>query len=139
MHMAARYLREHQQKVAQRLESSSPIHKSGYCQRRMPIPGNEPGGPWRVALVDDDTGVLRSLSRMLSLCGYEVTTFTSAADFLTSIDQAPPPPEIAVVDLRMPETDGLTLQSLLTERGVRIDRKSTRLNSSHLGISYAVF
>lgn len=86
----------------------------------MPIPGNEPGGPWRVALVDDDTGVLRSLSRMLSLCGYEVTTFTSASDFLTFIDQSPPPPEIAVVDLRMPETDGLTLQSLLTDRGVRI-------------------
>src|SRR5215510_1223286 len=115
MHMAARYLREHQQKVAQRLESSSPIHKSGYCQRRMPIPGNEPGGPWRVALVDDDAGVLRSLSRMLSMCGYEVTTFTSAADFLNSIEEVRP--EIAVVDLRMPETDGLTLQSLLAERG----------------------
>ncbi|HVS23687.1 MAG TPA: response regulator [Gammaproteobacteria bacterium] len=86
----------------------------------MLIPGAEPGGPWRVALVDDDTGVLRSLSRMLSMCGYEVTTFTSAADFLVSIDESPPPPEIAVVDLRMPETDGLTLQSLLADRGVRI-------------------
>src|SRR5215510_2519588 len=86
----------------------------------MLIPGNEPGGPWRLALVDDDTGVLHSLSQMLSLYGYEVTAFTSAADFLTSIDQAPPPPEIAVVDLRMPETDGLKLQSLLKERGVAI-------------------
>jgi len=86
----------------------------------MLIPGNERGGPWRIALVDDDTGVLRSLSRMLSVYGYEVTTFLSAADFLTSIDHAPPPPEIAVVDLRMPETDGLKLQSLLKERGVRI-------------------
>src|ERR1035438_1418702 len=26
-----------------------------------------------------------------------------------------------------------------TEKGARADRKSTRLNSSHLGISYAVF
>jgi len=86
----------------------------------MLIPGTEPGGPWRVALVDDDTGVLRSLSRMLSMCGYEVTTFTSAASFLASIDDSPPPPEIAVVDLRMPETDGLTLQSLLADRGVKI-------------------
>ena len=86
----------------------------------MLIPGTEPGGPWRVALVDDDTGVLRSLSRMLSMCGYEVTTFTSAADFLVSIDESPPLPEIAVVDLRMPETDGLTLQSLLSDRGVKI-------------------
>lgn len=78
----------------------------------------EPGGPWRVALVDDDAGVLRSLSRMLTMCGYEVTTFMSAAEFLSVIDAWRP--EIAVVDLRMPETDGLTLQSLLAERGIRI-------------------
>src|ERR1035441_51113 len=28
---------------------------------------------------------------------------------------------------------------LLSEIGIEVDRKSTRLNSSHLGISYAVF
>jgi len=33
---------------------------------------------WQIALVDDDATVLRSLSRMLSMCGYDVTTFRSA-------------------------------------------------------------
>src|SRR5437899_6047733 len=36
------------------------------------------------------------------------------------------------LDVSMPEMDGV-------EACKRIDRKSTRLNSSHLGISYAVF
>ena len=76
------------------------------------------GGPWRIALVDDDATVLRSLSRMLTLCGYEVSTFSSADAFLASLrDQVP---EMLLVDLRMPVTDGLALQGLLAERGVRI-------------------
>jgi len=76
------------------------------------------GGPWRIALVDDDATVLRSLSRMLTLCGYEVSTYSSADGFLASLrDQQP---EMLLVDLRMPQTDGLALQQLLVERGVRI-------------------
>jgi len=76
------------------------------------------GGPWRIALVDDDATVLRSLSRMLTLCGYEVSTYSSADAFLASLrDQQP---EMLLVDLRMPQTDGLALQQLLVERGVRI-------------------
>jgi FixJ family two-component response regulator len=78
----------------------------------------ETGGPWRIALVDDDATVLRSLSRMLTLCGYEVSTYSSADAFLASLrDQVP---EMLLVDLRMPVTDGLALQQLLAERGVRI-------------------
>ena len=75
-------------------------------------------GPWRVALVDDDAIVLRSVSRMLSLCGYDVTPFQSAAAFLSSLETWQP--EMLLVDLRMPETDGLALQSILVDRGIRI-------------------
>jgi FixJ family two-component response regulator len=75
-------------------------------------------GPWRVALVDDDAIVLRSVSRMLSLCGYDVTPFQSAAAFLSSLETWQP--EMLLVDLRMPETDGLALQSILIDRGIRI-------------------
>src|ERR1035438_10638269 len=41
----------------------------------------------------------------------------------------------------LPELHGLTFRLLPrgAEVGDRVDRKSTRLNSSHLGISYAVF
>src|ERR1035438_8154946 len=36
------------------------------------------------------------------------------------------------------DADGLKTRGIRVERG-HVDRKSTRLNSSHLGISYAVF
>jgi FixJ family two-component response regulator len=55
---------------------------------------------------------------MLALCGYDVTTFASAQAFLSSLDQWQP--EVLLVDLRMPETDGLALQSALVDRGIRI-------------------
>jgi FixJ family two-component response regulator len=80
-----------------------------------------PKGPdprWQIALVDDDATVLRSLSRMLSMCGYDVTTFPSANAFLSSLERWQP--QMLLVDLRMPGTDGLTLQSMLTERGIKI-------------------
>src|SRR5256885_5177917 len=42
-----------------------------------------------------------------------------------------------VVLVVYPETRGVTLEEM--QRRLKIDRKSTRLNSSHLVISYAVF
>ncbi|HEY9227186.1 MAG TPA: response regulator [Gemmatimonadaceae bacterium] len=78
----------------------------------------ESEGPWRIALVDDDATVLRSLSRMLSMCGYDVTTFRSADAFLASLQTWQP--EMLLVDLRMPGTDGLALQALMQERGLRV-------------------
>ena len=95
-------------------------HSGSFSPRPSSVimtPG-EPGGPWRIALVDDDVTVLRSLSRMLTLCGYEVTTFRSADTFLTSLDTWQP--EILLVDLRMPEVDGLTLQNAMVDRGIKI-------------------
>src|SRR3954469_15240448 len=73
---------------------------------------------WRIALVDDDPTVLKSMSRMLAMCGYDVTTFSSAAAFLESLDTGHP--EMLLVDLRMPEIDGLQLQSLMLKRNVRV-------------------
>jgi FixJ family two-component response regulator len=73
---------------------------------------------WRVALVDDDTDSLRALARLLATYDYEVITFSSSAAFLQSLDVRPP--EILVVDLRMPELDGLTLQTAMRERSLHI-------------------
>jgi FixJ family two-component response regulator len=74
--------------------------------------------PWRIALVDDDIAVLRALARMLSVRGYDVMTFSSAGEFLFSLETSQP--EMLLVDLRMPEIDGLALQSAMVERGIRI-------------------
>jgi FixJ family two-component response regulator len=77
------------------------------------IDGRE--GGWRIALVDDDDAVLRSMGRLLSSSGHQVETFTSAEAFLTSLDQWKP--DVLLVDLRMPGIDGLALQAILEERG----------------------
>jgi len=47
---------------------------------------------WTLAVVDDDVTVLRSISRLLSVCGYEVRTFSSADAFLGSLDVWEPEP-----------------------------------------------
>src|ERR1035438_5698323 len=43
------------------------------------------------------------------------------------------------ISLRRPSSSGSGPEQRLGEAPVKTDRKSTRLNSSHLGISYAVF
>src|SRR5258708_23095346 len=45
-------------------------------------------------------------------------------------------PDLVLMDVRMPEMTGLEAASQLMRE---LDRKSTRLNSSHQIISYAVF
>jgi len=82
----------------------------------QPLAGTERS--WSIAVVDDDVTVLRSLSRLLSVCGYDVTTFASASAFLVALEVWQP--DIALLDLRMPESDGLTLQAALAERGHEI-------------------
>jgi FixJ family two-component response regulator len=72
---------------------------------------------WRVALVDDDVSIRRSLSRMINLCGYDVQAFASAQDFLSELESWRP--DLLLLDLRMPGMDGLALQASLTERGMR--------------------
>src|SRR5437899_12344603 len=47
--------------------------------------------------------------------------------------------ETMEIVLEAAETGHLVLSSLNTMDASMVDRKSTRLNSSHLGISYAVF
>jgi FixJ family two-component response regulator len=67
-----------------------------------------------VYLVDDDPGVLKALKRLLTAKGYETKSFTSPKDFLANHDAAAP--GCAVVDLSMPELDGLALQEALVEQ-----------------------
>ena len=65
-----------------------------------------------VFLVDDDPGVLKSLTRLLRTRGYEVQAFASSEEFLSRHD--PSVPGCAVVDVAMPGLDGLQLQAALS-------------------------
>ncbi|MBV9410497.1 MAG: response regulator transcription factor [Acidimicrobiia bacterium] len=59
----------------------------------------------RVLVADDDLAVRRSLERALRLEGYEVTL---AADGRQTLDEVmTSPPDALVLDVRMPEMDGL--------------------------------
>jgi FixJ family two-component response regulator len=67
-----------------------------------------------VSIVDDDTGVLKSLARLVKAAGYVVQTFSSAQQFLAQHDSDIP--GCVVVDLLMPGIDGRQLQSVLRKK-----------------------
>ena len=64
-----------------------------------------------VFLIDDDPGVLKSLTRLLQTAGYKTKAFSSSEAFLDEHD--PSVPGCAVLDLTMPGLDGLELQQKL--------------------------
>ena len=55
-------------------------------------------GRWRIAVVDDDAGVRRSLTRLLRASGFDVLTFGSAEEFLT---EAPTSFRCLVLDVQL--------------------------------------
>ena len=69
-----------------------------------------------IFLVDDDPGVLKALTRMLSTQGYEVRAFSSSTEFLAQHDQSVP--GCAIFDVSMPGLDGIELQAALKAGGV---------------------
>ena len=64
-----------------------------------------------VYIIDDDTYLVRALTRLLRTHGYEVESFTNAARFL--VHKLPPDPACLLLDLKMPEINGLDLQKIL--------------------------
>lgn len=65
----------------------------------------------RVFVVDDDSSVLRALSRLLRSSGFTVETFTSPLSFLERL----PYEGVAclLLDMRMPELSGLDVQGAI--------------------------
>ena len=74
--------------------------------------------PNLIAVVDDDPSVLKALARLLRAHALDASTFTSARQFLASLDEGHP--ECLIVDLQMPEMTGLELQHELRREGIRI-------------------
>ena len=64
-----------------------------------------------VHLIDDDPAFLLALSRLLRASGFRVETYSSAMAFLAESQRDEP--GCVIADLRMPEVDGLDLQSAL--------------------------
>jgi FixJ family two-component response regulator len=72
----------------------------------------------RVAVVDDDEVVCRSIRRLLRTLGFEAEWYASGEDFLAAM--ATLAPDCVVLDLRMPGLDGFETQARLAETGFRI-------------------
>jgi FixJ family two-component response regulator len=72
----------------------------------------------RVAIVDDDAAVRKSLSLLLDAAAFETDTYASAADFLRSLPNGLP--HCLIVDLQMPDMTGLELQQHLVDAGIDI-------------------
>jgi two-component system response regulator FixJ len=69
-----------------------------------------------VHLVDDDSGIRRSVGFMLKTSGHRVETYESGAQLLKNsgeLDEG-----CVLLDIRMPGMDGLEVQRTLQERGV---------------------
>lgn len=72
----------------------------------------------RVAVVDDDPGVLRALGRLLRAANFEVEVYSSGDEFLTRTSVAEL--DCVVLDLHMPQTTGFDVQARLSERAVTV-------------------
>jgi two-component system response regulator FixJ len=68
-----------------------------------------------VYVIDDDDGMRRALSLLLSTVGYKTLAFPNPADFLAQFD--PDTHGCLVLDIRMPGMSGLELQQHLNRTG----------------------
>jgi len=69
-----------------------------------------------VHLVDDDEAIRRSAGFMLKTSGYQVKAYASGVELLKEGKELSP--GCILLDVRMPEMDGLQVQRALQERGI---------------------
>lgn len=68
-----------------------------------------------VYIVDDDDGMRRALTILMTTVGYQPTAFARPTEFLAKYD--PNQPGCLVLDVRMPEMSGLEVQQQLNRSG----------------------
>jgi sigma-B regulation protein RsbU (phosphoserine phosphatase) len=74
--------------------------------------------PARILVVDDDPGMIRAVARVLGRL-HDVTTYVSPTEALDEVGALTP--DIAIVDIRMPEMDGFELMQRLLARQPDLD------------------
>lgn len=86
-----------------------------------------------VHIVDDEDAVRRSIGYMLKTAGYAVESWASGAAFLRDARHAEE--GCILLDIRMPEMDGMAVQAALSERGITMP---VVIMTGHGDISIAV-
>src|SRR5216117_1832348 len=69
-----------------------------------------------VYLLDDEPGMVKAVTRLLRANGFEVRGFTTPASFLEAF--RPGSDSCLILDVAMPDLDGLHLQRRLTHEGI---------------------
>jgi FixJ family two-component response regulator len=77
-----------------------------------------PANEKQVFVVDDDADIRSSLSSLLRSVGLQATTFSSAAEFLSS--HKPDMPSCLVLDVRLPGIGGIEFQAELAKANIRL-------------------
>ena len=70
----------------------------------------------RILVVEDDPAVRELLRLSLASNGYQVSLAEHGLDALMQIDRAKPKPQLLLVDIMIPELDGLSLVRALKSR-----------------------
>ena len=83
-----------------------------------------------ILIVDDEHSVRQVLARWIQGAGHEIVEAESADAALQVMEKQPA--AVVFSDIQMPRHDGLWLTAELRKRYQKSDRKSTRLNSSHI-------
>src|SRR5690554_6970922 len=89
-----------------------------------------------ILLVDDEPDILEIIRYNLEAEGYRVKTADNGQKGVVLAKKLKP--QLILLDVMMPKMDGMEACRQIREIP-ELDRKSTRLNSSHVRISYAVF
>ena len=69
-----------------------------------------------IALVDDDRNILTSLSIALEKEGFKVQTYIDGESALIGLTRTPP--DLAIVDIKMPKMDGEELLKKLRKKNL---------------------
>jgi two-component system response regulator ChvI len=77
-------------------------------------PGEPPGQPKTIALVDDDRNILTSVSIGLQAEGFATRVYADGATALKALLENPP--DLAIFDIKMPRMNGLELLQRLREK-----------------------
>jgi len=71
-----------------------------------------------IAIVDDEEPIRRALDRLVRSASFDAETFPSGNEFLDSVTEHRP--DCVVLDLHMPNVDGLRVQAWLARSGLNI-------------------
>ena len=79
---------------------------------------NQSNKSFRIAVVDDEAHIRRALERLFRDAGHEVQAFASGADYLGSIEDAPP--DCVVLDANLPGLSGFDVQDRMRAARLRV-------------------